>query len=127
MIFDWRNGLIWVTLEIEYEGNTYEIDNCIMDTGSATTAIDIDLVDFNVKKPAVIKQLIGIGGGKQEVLAQTVNKVIIDQVELTNFEIEFGNFHKEHGINGFLGNDVLSQFTVTIDYAKRKIDFKSQS
>ncbi len=63
MRFEWKDGLIWITLILEYEGSIYMIDNCILDTGSATTAIDIDLVDFNFRKPAVITQLYGIGGG----------------------------------------------------------------
>ena len=47
MKFHFRNGLIWVSIDLDYEGKDVKIDNCIIDTGSATTAIDIDLVDFN--------------------------------------------------------------------------------
>ena len=52
MNFNFRNGLIWISIDIEYEGENVKIDNCILDTGSATTAIDIDLVEFNYKKPS---------------------------------------------------------------------------
>ena len=44
MNFNFRNGLIWVSIDIEYGGEDIKIDNCILDTGSATTAIDIDLL-----------------------------------------------------------------------------------
>ncbi len=47
MNFIFRNGLIWVAIGLEYEGIEIKIDNCILDTGSATTAIDIEMVDFN--------------------------------------------------------------------------------
>ena len=47
MKFKWEQGLIWVSFEIKYEGKWLKIDDCILDTGSATSAIDIDLVEFN--------------------------------------------------------------------------------
>jgi hypothetical protein len=43
MNFNFRNGLIWISIDIEYEGENINIDNCILDTGSATTAIDKEL------------------------------------------------------------------------------------
>ena len=126
MIFEWKHGLIWITFELEYEGKAANIDNCILDTGSATTAVDIDLVDFNYRKPATIKRLFGIGSGTQEVIAQKVDKVIIDQTELKDIEIEFGDIRADLGINGFVGNDILSFFTITIDYSRQEIDFSYQ-
>lgn len=126
MIFEWKHGLIWVTFELVYEGKSIKIDNCILDTGSATTAIDIDLVDFNYEKPATIKRLFGIGGGTHEVVAQKVDRVIIDEIELKDMEIEFGDIKAELGINGFIGNDILSLFTVTIDYSKQEIELRFQ-
>ncbi len=65
MNFEWRNGLIFVTLGIVYESNLINIDDCILDTGSATTAIDIDLVPFNFQKHTKIRRLRGIGGGRE--------------------------------------------------------------
>lgn len=90
-------------------------------TGSATTAIDIDLVAFNYQKPANIKRLFGIGGGVQEVVSQKINTVTIDGNILKNIELEFGDFQKELGINGFIGNDILSHFTICIEYLKNDI------
>ena len=40
MKFKWKNGLIWVTLNVVYEGQPFEVSECILDTGSASTAID---------------------------------------------------------------------------------------
>ena len=110
---------------MEYEGKTVKVDNCILDTGSATTAVDIELVDFNYRKPATIKRLFGIGGGTQEVIAQKVDKIIIDRTEIEDIEIEFGDIRADLGINGFIGNDILSLFTITIDYSRQEIDFEN--
>jgi hypothetical protein len=124
MIFRWYQGLIWLSFDIEYEGKKSRIDNCIVDTGSATTAIDIDLVKFNYRRPAEIKRLFGIGGGTQEVVSQTVDSITFGKTKLESIDIEFGDFHEDFGINGFIGNDILSLFTINIDYFNREIVFK---
>lgn len=118
------NGLIWISLKLEYEGNQYKISNCIVDTGSATTAIDIGLVDFNYRGPSVIKRLHGIGGGIQEVISQKVERISFGEAILEEIDIEFGDLRDDFGINGFIGNDVLRGFLVSIDYSKQEITFK---
>jgi hypothetical protein len=124
MNFNFRNGLIWIPIDIEYEGENINIDNCILDTGSATTAIDIDLVEFNYKKPSFVKRLVGIGGGTQEVINQEVNKITIDQISLENVEIEFGDIQADIGINGFIGTDVLRNFDINIKFSNKELYFK---
>ncbi len=121
MKFKWEQGLIWVSFEIKYEGKWLKIDDCILDTGSATSAIDIDLVEFNYNNPTEIKRLYGIGGGTQEVVSQEIDAIDIDGTKLDSFNIEFGDFKEDLGINGFIDNDVLSSFNVSIDYSQKQI------
>jgi len=123
MKFEWRHGLIWVSIIIVYEGISTKIDNCIIDTGSKTTMIDIDLIEFNYQKPAIIKRLFGIGNGTQEVICQPVDKVIIADIELEYVEMEFGNIKEKLGINGLIGNDILSKFILKINYEQQIIEF----
>ncbi len=115
MKFEWKQGLIWVPITLVYGKTPIIVPDCIIDTGSQTTMIDIDLVEFDYHKPAFIKRLFGIGTGKQEVLSQQVDQIIIDQFELEAVEIEFGTIKESLGINGFIGNDILSQFILTIE------------
>jgi hypothetical protein len=121
MKFDLRNGLIWISIQIEYEGENIDIDNCILDTGSATTAVDMDLVEFNYKKPSFVKRLVGIGGGTQEVINQEVNKITIDHKSLENVEIEFGDIQADLGINGFIGTDILRHFDIDIKFSTQEV------
>lgn len=123
MKFDWKEGLIWVNIDVVYDGTSYQIERCLVDTGSATTAIDIDAVAFDFQKPAVITRLCGIGGGTQEVVEQTIDGLTIDTHRISNVAIEFGNLRSDMGINGFIGNDILSAFTVKIDYSKQEIEW----
>ncbi len=123
MIFNWENGLIWISIGIIYEGKVHKIDNCIVDTGSATTAIDIDIIDLNYEKTTTIKRLRGIGG-VQEVIAQQVESLTFENVEIKDIEIEFGDIKEAFGIKGFIGNDILSRFVVNINYFEKEISFK---
>lgn len=123
MNFEFKHGLIWISCELKYEGVELSIENCLLDTGSATTAIDMDLVNFNYDKPAKIKRLFGIGGGTQEVVSQEVEQFVIGSQVFKDVEIEFGDLQAELGINGFLGNDLLKDFTVLIDYKKHELQF----
>jgi len=121
MKFELKYGLIWISFGIQYEKKDIIVNNCIMDTGSSTTAIDIDLVDLNYKKPSKIKRLFGIGGGTQEVISQKAEKIIIDEKVLHDIEIEFGDIQSQLGINGFIGNDLLCRYKVIIDYNQSEI------
>lgn len=124
MNFDYRNGLIWISLVIEYSGNEIKIDNCILDTGSATTAIDIDLIDFNYERPSILRRLKGIGGGTQEVISQEVEKIVIDSEQIEDVQIEFGDIQADLGINGFIGTDILKSFDIDIKFSSKEIILK---
>jgi len=124
MNFDYKSGLIWISLLIEYDGKEIQIDDCILDTGSATTAIDIDFIDFNYKKPSVVKRLKGIGGGTQEVIGQEVEKIVIDDAQIANVEVEFGDIQADLGINGFIGTDILKYFDIGIRFSSKEIILK---
>ena len=123
MKFAFRQGLIWIPIEIIYEGQAVKIQDCIIDTGSATTAIDIDLVAFDYRKPAIIRRLCGLGGGTQEVVCQQIECVKIEAAVLSDVEIEFGDISSQFGINGFIGNDILRRFSFSIDFPNRELHF----
>ncbi len=64
------------------------------------------------------------GGGIQEVISQKVDSIIVDNYELKNIELEFGNISEDLGINAFLGNDILNLFNININFSKQEIMFK---
>ena len=45
-----------------------------------------------------------------------------DYPELKDIEIEFGDIKSDFGINGFVGNDILSKFSFTVNFSKHVID-----
>lgn len=127
MKFTFRQGLIWIPIEVVYEGQMVRIEDCIIDTGSATTAIDIDMIAFNFRKPATIRRICGLGGGVQEVVAQTIELIKIGDASFSHVEIEFGDIASLFGINGFIGNDLLRRVCLTIDFPSEECHFYQPS
>ena len=72
-------------------------------------------------EPAAIKRLYGLGGGTQEVLSQEIDSLTIDNSALETVDVEFGDIQADFGISGFAGNDILSNFLVTIDFEQKEI------
>lgn len=122
MNFYWKNGLIWIDVYLGYNGIKYQVENCIVDTGSAGTAIDIEQIEFDYGRPTQIKRLAGIGG-TQEVVSQEIESLCFGDIQIRNISIEFGNLKNDYGINGFIGTDVLSKFKITIDFINNEILF----
>ncbi len=91
-----------------------------------STAIDIDLIELNYSKQTKIKRLFGIGTDTQEVLSQIVKTIKIDFNIIENIEIEFGNFSSKIGINGFIGNDILREKTLSRLQTQSKILYQIQ-
>jgi len=97
-----HDGLIFIPITLGYHSNIYQITDCILDTGSAGTIIDVDLIEFNPKIPAILKRLHGIGG-HHDVVAQPVDFIKIDNYQLENVLVEFGDIKFHLGLLPLLG------------------------
>jgi hypothetical protein len=65
--------------------------------------------------------LFGIGNGTQEVISQKIDALILGEKFVENIDIEFGLFDSKLGINGFVGNDILSKFKIEINFTTSEI------
>ncbi len=125
MNFLFKKGLIWVCVAVIYDGRVTTVENCVVDTGSATTAIDIDQIELNYSRPAKIRRLFGVGDGTQDVIVQNVDAFRIGVHNFKDVELEFGDLKGRFGIGGFIGNDILSRCNVNIDYTNQNLNLKS--
>ncbi|MFH1728710.1 MAG: hypothetical protein ABIA04_09860 [Pseudomonadota bacterium] len=124
MEIKYKNGLIFISIEIIYNQKNHLIPNCILDTGSGGTAIDIDLIDFDYNKGGIFKHLTGIGGS-ESVIEQKIDCLIIDNRKIENIKIEFGDIKNKFGINGFIGNNILEKFSFKMDYGNEILELVS--
>jgi len=122
MQFIEHDGLIFILITLGYDAKIYQITDCILDTASAGTIIDIDLIEFNPKIPSILKRLHGIGG-YQDVVAQPVDFIEIENCRLENIWVEFGELENSYRIKGILGTHLLRFMNLYLNFNQQKIEF----
>lgn len=85
MNIEYRDGLLFTTIEILYRGESKIIDNIVVDTGASQTLISQDAVDdIGIKVSGEDEVVTSYGiGGKEHAFVK-----IIDKVKLGDFFIK---------------------------------------
>jgi hypothetical protein len=122
MQFIEHDGLIFIPITLGYNSKSYQITDCILDTVTSGTVIDVDLIGFNPKIPGILKRLHGIGG-HQDVVAQQVDFIKIENGRLENILVEFGDLKNSYGIKGILGTNLLRFMNLYLNFNQREIEF----
>lgn len=123
MKIEYRDGLLFVSLTLEYEGRTQIIDNVILDTGAAQSLIDTDAADtlsLETDDDDIIVPMVGIGGIDYSVRKQ-IDSLVFGSYHLKRPTIDFGNLGAHPGVNGLLGSDILVQGRFVIDLDKMEV------
>ena len=125
MKFELFKGLIIVPVTFVYKASKIETQG-VIDTGSAGTALDINLVKLDFTRPSSIVEIVGIGGS-QDVLLQMVEEVTFNTATVKNFQIEFGDVTNIFGFDAIVGGDLLDALGICIDYENRGITSKRKT
>jgi hypothetical protein len=102
---------------IEVNGMSLRVDNVVVDTGSATTAIEADilaLAGVEARFEDIISIRQGIGG-EQSVVVKSIDKITVGELEVTPFEVDVAGLDYGMGIQGFLRCDFLLRTGAIID------------
>jgi len=116
MKIEYRDGLLFTSLEIVYRGKNICINNIVIDTGASQTLISQDSVEIiGIKVSGEDEVITSYGiGGKEHAFIKKVDKVIIDNFSIENIPLDFTGFPYDD-INGLLGLDILTQAGFIID------------
>lgn len=120
-----RDDLILTRIAVAYRGREVEVDDVVVDTGSATTLIAADLlarVGIAPEPTDVLYTVRGVGGA-EVVFARRVNRLQIGPRALEQFEIEVGGMDYGFAINGILGMDFLLRTGAIIDLGALELNF----
>ena len=121
MKLEFRDGLIFTSIHINYRGSVKEIKNIVVDTGAAETIISPDIVeDIGIIAECndEINSFYGVGGSLHYFFSKEVDIVSFGECNLNKSKIDFGVIAPKGYINGLLGLDLLMKVGAIINLAE---------
>lgn len=118
-----RQGLPFITVSITHQGQSIEIENVLIDTGSAGTVFSVErLFPINLEfgMDEKVTRIYGVGGS-EFVFTKQVDCLILGEIKVNHFEIEVGAMDYGFEIDGILGMDFLSHIGAIIDLANLEV------
>lgn len=115
-------GLPFTSVRVAYQGESVEIADVLVDTGSASTILSTDIADTIgiAPLPDDTLHIIQGVGGSEFVLSRRADYLQVGDRRLNNFEIEVGGMDYGYDMNGILG---MSQTGAVINLRDMKIEF----
>jgi hypothetical protein len=121
-----QGGLPFVSLQLTQGEQRMVLPNVVLDTGSAGTILQTDLVapiGVRLEPDDLISEVHGIGG-VEFVVTKQIDLIGVDELATKNFTIEIGSMNYGFDFDGILGFDFLQQTGAVIDLAAMEIRSK---
>lgn len=121
MNIEFRDGLLFTSIEVSYKGHCKIVDNIVIDTGAASSIISPDAVDdigVYAELGDRVVEYYGVGGSVHNSFVKSINEIKIGSYSIGNIEMDFGMIDTNGEINGLLGLDLLIEAGAVIDLKK---------
>lgn len=118
-----RYGLPFVTAVVEYDGQKLELDNVLLDTGSAGTLFQVDrlvTIGLRMEPEDLIHRIQGVGGA-EFVFSKRVDGLNVGGLSVERFEVEVGAMDYGFELDGIIGLDFLQAVRARIDLGELTI------
>lgn len=118
-----KDGLPCVALSLSFRGQSLQLENVLVDTGSAGTVISTDKVlpiGVWYETDDVVHRIRGVGGA-EFVFSKRVDRLAIEDMEVSDFVVEVRAMDYGPELDGILGTDFLLQVGVVIDMSNLEI------
>ncbi len=128
MNIEFRDGLLFTSIQITYNGVSKVIDNMVIDTGCARTLIVSEVVEeINIRVEPDDELIVCQGiGGTEVSFVKHIDLIKLENIEFKNKDIDFSNIDYE-GINGLVGLDLLIEAGIIIDLDKLKMHPRNEN
>ena len=120
-----RAELPFVTVRVNHGGRAVEVDNVLLDTGSASTLMSADIaarIGIVPRPSDRLRTLRGVGG-REVVFARTIDRLEVGGQGVDGFEIEIGGMDYGFDIEGILGMDFLRITGAVVDLGALELTF----
>lgn len=114
-----RKGLPHITATLAFQDRQIELENVLLDTGSAGTVFSTDkLAEIGLRyEPSDSVYTIRGVGGAEFVFVKHLNRLAVDRLAVDDFAIEASALDYGFEISGILGTDFLTAVGAVIDLA----------
>ena len=122
-----QDDLPFVRVTLAYRGRTVDIDQVLLDTGSASSifaARAVAPIDVLPEMTDTVYTVRGIGG-TEAVFTRQIEGVSIETQTITDFEIEVGGMNYGFDIDGILGMDFLTRAGAIINLHNLTLEFEA--
>ena len=126
MQIDFRDGLLFTSIGINYNGFEKVIENVIIDTGAAHSLISSDIAEeigIMYENGDKLITMFGIGG-EDFAFRKPVTKVKLGPLTINDYPLDFGLLDIDNGINGLIGLDLLIESKAILNLNTLEINFK---
>lgn len=116
-------GLPFVSMTVMFKGRELKLEKVLLDTGSASTLLNADIVQEIGMVPEgndIVDIIRGVGG-VEYVYTKYLDSIIVDEAILNNFQVEIGNMDYGMEIDGILGFNFLKQAGAVIDTGEMQL------
>jgi hypothetical protein len=118
-----HDGLPFTEVTLIHRGKPLTLDRVLIDTGSAGTIFDIDVltkIDLLPEPEDSIHAITGVGGS-EFVVEKKVEQIKLTSLELDDFPIEIGAMDYGLEIHGIIGFNFFIRTKAIIDLEQLKI------
>ena len=115
------NQLLFCKLDCKLNNEDLHLDNVLIDTGSATTLINADYINFDGTD--TVQEAYGIGGS-EKILNKQFSDLQINEFTLNNISISVGDMDYGLNIDMLLGLDLLKSLNAIVNLDTMQLEFK---
>ncbi|MBA9088838.1 putative aspartyl protease [Fontibacillus solani] len=112
-----NSDLPFIEVTIYYKNQSIKLPHVLIDTGSSSTILKLDVVEeigLTVELDDVLGSISGVGGS-EFVFFKTVDAIEVDGFRVENFQVDIGTMDYGINIDGIIGMDFLLHAKGIID------------
>ncbi|MEK3688278.1 retropepsin-like aspartic protease [Paenibacillus sp. FSL R10-2736] len=116
-------GLPFVSMTVVFRGRELKLEKVLLDTGSASTLLNADIVQEIGMVPEgndSVDIIRGVGG-VEYVYTKCLDTIVVDKAMLKDFQVEIGNMDYGMEIDGILGFNFLKHARAVIDTGEMQL------
>lgn len=115
---EYRNGLLYTSIELQQGGRKTIVDNVIVDTGASETIILTDYLeelDVPLTDDDELVKSSGYGGMVFSAIRKKIDKISLGDISVDSLKLDFGVIDPFERVNGLIGLNFLKSVGVIID------------